>query len=498
MNRPRNLSKSKIVAYRQCPKRLWLEVHHPELRVDDANTQAVFRTGHQVGEIAQQIYDPDNKGHIINIDAEGFSNALKRSKHLMQGEGPVFEAGFVGGGGLAFADVMLRSDDAAGPSWRMVEVKSSTSVKSYQSEDATIQTHIASEAGVRLNGVAIAHINSSWTYQGDGDYRGLLIEQDLTDAALEQSPEAGEWIRAAHEVARLPEAPEIEMGVQCRNPFTCGFIEHCSAHLPHTDYPIDWLPGRKSAALQDHITDNGIIDLRDVPDELLNETQRRVKRVTLTGEPYFDAEGAAAALAPYPLPAYFLDFETISFGVPRWAGTRPYQMIPFQFSVHRLDPDGTLSHDGFLDLSGDDPSLAFASRLIQTCNEELPIFVYNASFEGSRLVDLGMRYPELAEALNAIKDRLVDLLPIAQRHYYHPNQKGSWSIKYVLPAVAPHLDYGTLPGVHDGAQAMETYLDAIEPETPPDRKLEIQNALEKYCELDTEAMVELWHFFAAA
>ena len=492
---PGNLSKSKLVAYRQCPKRLWLEVHRPELRVDSPATQAVFRTGHEVGEVAQRLYDPGGTGEVVDFKAEGLAAALDRSRELLQGDGPVFEAGFAAGGALAFADVMLRAGGPDRPGWRMVEVKASTSVKRYQEDDVAIQSHVARAAGVDLRGVAIAHIDSSWTYPGDGDYRGLLVERDLTDTAFPRAAEVGLWIDVAQAVAAAPEAPAIAVGPQCENPFRCGFLEHCTAGRPVAEFPLEWLPGRRSPALEAYVAEHAVDDLRDLPDRLLTERQRRVRDVSASGVPYFDAEGAARDLAPYPLPAWFLDFETIQFGVPRWAGTRPFQMLPFQFSVHRLEPDGTLAHAGFLDLSGEDPSERFARRLVELCGEPLPVFVYNAAFEGARLAELAQRFTGLQEPLLDLKRRLVDLYPIALRRFYHPQQRGSWSIKYLLPVVAPHLDYGALPGVHDGTQAMEAYLEAVDRSTPAARKAEIEHALVRYCELDTLAMVEIWRVF---
>jgi hypothetical protein len=499
MGKQRKLSKSKLVAYRQCPKKVWLEVHHPELGTISPSTGAIFRTGHEVGIVAQRIYDPKGEGTEVDFKSDGVPAALNRTRELLRGNGPIFEAGFAADQALAFADVMLRTDDGDDKAgWRMVEVKSSTSVKPYQEDDAAIQAHIAQTSGVDLRGVAVAHIDTTWIYPGGGNYNGLLVEKDLTASAFPRSEEIRSWIDEAQKIVVKTEAPEIPIGPQCNTPFDCGFFGHCSASLPVAEYPVNWLPGRKSKALDTHIAETGTNDLRFLPDKLLNDQQRRVRDVTLSGIPYFDAAGAADALASFPLPGYFLDFETIQFGVPRWAGTHPYQMLPFQFSLHCLAADGTETHHGFLDLSGDDPSERFANSLIKACGEAHPIFVYNAGFEGARLKELAQRFSKLAPELLAIKDRLVDLLPITRNFFYHPIQKGSWSIKYVLPVVAPDLDYNALPGVHDGTQAMDAYLEAVDPFTSEARKTEIRDALEQYCALDTYAIIALWRFLTGA
>jgi hypothetical protein len=181
--------------------------------------------------------------------------------------------------------------------------------------------------------------------------------------------------------------------------------------------------------------------------------------------------------------------------VPIWKGTRPYQQLPFQFSMHRRNRAGTLAQEFFLDLSRKDPRHDLAEALIRACGDQGPIFVYS-SFEATRIRELAEHYPKLRTSLMALCARLVDLLPIAEEHYYHPSQQGSWSIKKVLPAIAPDLRYDALPGVKDGGMAMEAYVEAIQPGTAPERRTQIHNELIAYCGLDTLAMVRLWEYFS--
>lgn len=492
----RNLSKSKLIAYRQCPKRLWLEVHHPELRKDSAATQASYKTGNIVGNMARQIYDPNDKGVLLDAKREGFDVVFKRSAELLTTNRPLFEAGFVADGALAFADVMLPGKKGGKRVWRMVEVKSSTSVKDYHRDDVAIQSFIARSAGVPLVSIALAHIDSKWIYPGDGDYRGLLKECDLTPEAFGREGEVKEWIATAQKIAIKKVEPKIDTGNQCSAPFECGFIAYCQSKEPQAEYPVYWLPSIGTNALKEYIAENPVLDLRDTPDNLLNELQQRVKKHSISGKTYFDSAGAAAALNAHKLPAYFLDFETIQFAVPIWKGTRPYQQIPFQFSLHTLGGKGKLEAWSFLDLSGNDPSRSFAESLISVCGKSGPIFVYNAGFEGARIKELAERFSKLSPDLLAIKERLVDLHPITKENYYHPSQHGSWSIKAVLPVVSPDLSYDMLEGVQNGGMAMESYLEAIHPDATAERQAEIRKQLIAYCLLDTFAMVRLWQFLA--
>jgi hypothetical protein len=491
----RPLSKSKLLSYRQCPKRLWLEIHRPELREDSTATQASFEVGNAVGEIARSLYDTAGNAVLIEAKRDGFAIAFAQSLELLDSSQPIFEAGFSAGGAVAFADIMLPVKQGRKRVWRMVEVKSSGSVKDYHRDDAAIQAFIARAAGVPLVSIALAHIDTDWRYPGGGDYQGLLTEQDLTEEAFSRKAEVQCWIADAQKCAAKHTEPKVRTGDQCSRPYECGFIDYCSGQEPQAKYPIRWLPRIQTKALKAHIADNGVTDLREVPDALLNDKQLRVKTHTLSGKTYFDKKGAAASLKPHGLPAYFLDFETIQFAVPIWKGTRPYQKIPFQFSLHRLARTGKLESQSFLDLSGKEPSKEFAATLIDACGKRGPVFVYNAGFEKGIIGDLAERFPKFRSGLLALRERIVDLHPVAEAHYYHPSQQGSWSIKNVLPAVAPELRYGALDGVQDGGMAMVAYLEAIQPDTPAARKAEIKKQLLDYCGLDTFAMVRIWQVF---
>lgn len=456
--------------------------------------QAIFRAGHEVGDLARQLYDPANQGQLIEWKVLGIDGAFEKSLELIKQGRPIFEAGFSSGGAMAFADVMLPLNDHGSLSWRLVEVKSSTSVKDYQRDDIAIQAFVTRGSGVPLTSVAIAQIDSTWVYPGDENYHGLLTECDLTEEAFAREDEVVSWVRGAQDIASLEIEPAISTGRQCFSPYECAFLSYCLNKEEQAKYPVAWLPRVQSRQLRALIDEEGVTDMRDVPDDLLNERQRRVKEHTLSGELYFDKSGARSALSVYKLPAYFLDFETIYFAIPIWKGTRPYQQMPFQFSVHRLSENGELTHQPFLDLSRDDPSKNIVEALIGACGDAGPVFVYNASFEKSRMNELADRFPQYRSPLLAIIDRIVDLLTVAQEYYYHPDQCGSWSLKSVLPIIAPDLTYEALD-VQDGGMAMERYLEAIQPKTSLDRKIAIHQQLEAYCGLDTFALVRLWEYF---
>jgi len=487
----RNLSKSKLTAYRQCPKRLWLEIHQPELK-DDSGSEAAFAVGHQVGDVAQRIYDPRGEGENVDPNLHGWDAARERTKSLLEsGERPIFEALLQIPGAFALIDVMLPDWTSGQLRWQIIEVKASTGVRDYQRDDVALQSYIAERMGVPVAKIGVAHIDNQFVYPGNEDYAGLLHFEDLTGESRERHTEVAKWVAEAQAVAAMESVPDIAVGDHCQQPFPCGFCNHCWQAVPQAVNPIEVLPRIGNAMVKDWEL-QGITELQDVPDAALNDKQLRVKSVMLSGETYFDAPGAARALAFAGGDAYFMDFETIQFGVPIWQGTRPYQQIPFQFSVHSIAEDGTMGHAAFLDLSGDDPREPFIQELIKACGSAGPIYVYNAGFERSRLNELAAGYPDHAQALGKVIERMVDLLPIAREYYCNPEQRGSWSLKAMLRCICNDPGYEALDEVQDGQAAGQAFLKAIDTGTSPGERETIRKNLLEYCKLDTLATVKLW------
>lgn len=495
----RPLSKSRLLAYRQCPKRLWLEIHAPELKVESEQARFRFDQGQEVGDLARFLYDPDEIGESIVPAIVGWANIFRETQGLLSFRRPLFEASFEADGAMCMADVLLPVKSGRRKGWHMVEVKSSSSVKDYHLDDVAFQACVARAAGLSLVSVAVAHVDTAWVYKEEGDYRGLLTEVDLTQEAFSREAEVRSWIAAAAKVVRKRKAPDIAVGAQCKDPFECPFLAHCRSQQAQPEHPVRWLPRVQTTALKEHLAALPSQELRDVPDALLSPIQLRVKQCTLKGQRYFDASGAAEMLRQYKAhkpPLYFLDFETVQLAVPRWVGTHPYQQIPFQFSCHHLVRTGKLRHTEFLDLSGEDPSQPLAQALIEACGSQGAILAYSADFEKSRIRELAQRFPRLKTSLLAIAERIVDLLPVAQQHYYHPSMQGSWSIKQVLPSLVPSLSYEELDGVQNGGEAMAAYLAATDLFAEPEVAAPIEAQLLRYCKLDTYAMVRLWQVFA--
>jgi hypothetical protein len=256
---------------------------------------------------------------------------------------------------------------------------------------------------------------------------------------------------------------------------------------PAPQWPVSLLPetaGKKLAAM---LQQGGIADLAVAPAEAMTSPKlARIHAATVSGEPYHDAAAILAETAGWVYPRTFLDFETIQFAIPRWLGTRPFEQVPFQYSGHIQQADGSVVHQAFLSIDGDDPRRACAEHL-STLSAEGAVIAWNASFERSCLIGLAALFPDLAPALTSIASRLVDLLPVTRRHYYHRDMRGSWSIKAVLPTLGVP-GYDDLGEVRSGTDAQAGYLEAIDPATDDERREALRVALLAYCERDTEAM----------
>jgi hypothetical protein len=497
------LSKSRIMSSLQCPKRVHLEINLPDLARYSQATEAAFSLGHAVGDIAIRLYG-GGRGHYVDYDGGSLAAALAQTRELMTSlfRAPIFEATLQHDGVLVREDVLLPTIVDGAESWRIVEVKASTKLKPEHVQDCAVQAWVHLESGYPLSGVALAHIDNTFVYAGDGNYQGLLLENDVTQQVFDLLPSVPAWVERARAAAAGP-LPNVPVGQHCTSPYECPFLHVCWP-VPGQDgveYPVSGLGGGKKQ-LGVWVM-NGYRDIRDVPaSDIRAETQSRIHRVTIEGKPEL-LPGARAFAEGLPYPRFYLDFETIGPAIPIWADTRPYQTLPIQWSCHierapalpPAVPPTVLHHAEFLDLSGAPPMRGLAEALIRTLEGAGPVLMYT-SYERGVIDGLAAMFPDLAAPLQAIVDRLVDLHPVTRANYYHPDMLGSWSIKAVLPTIAPDMDYAALEGIREGTEASAAYLEAIHPQTRPERRDELRRNLLRYCRHDTMAMVRLVHFFS--
>lgn len=480
-NRRFGLSKTKITKFEQCSKRLWLSVHRPELGDCDDGSEARFATGNEVGNLACVLL-PD--GIMVEVDPD-LAAALDKTQELLalRPAKPIFEATLQHDGVLVRIDVL---EPLKSGGWRMAEVKSSGGPKPYHHGDLATQLWVARNCGLRIRSACIRHLNTSFVLQREGDYAGLFADTELM-ADVEGLIASRDAIVRDARKSLSGDEPDIGCGDHCTQPFACEFDAYCRSALPPPpEWSVDVLcnGGGKKWRKQ------GIEALADVDANLLTSLlHQRIHQATVSATPFHDLKGAAAAMKQWSYPRTWLDFETIGFAIPRWVGTRPYQQVPFQFSAHVESRSGAMEHHEFLSLDGKDPRRACAEALVAMIPGTGTVIAYNVSFERGQVTALAAAFPDLAKKLLSIAARLVDLLPIARAHWYHRDQRGSWSIKAVLPTVSD-LDYSALE-VNDGNKAQEAYLEAVCPDCSPERKAALSEALKVYCGRDTLAMIML-------
>jgi hypothetical protein len=473
-----HFTKTQILGGLQCEKQLWLRLHHPELMEPTESPATV--TG-RVVEVHARLEFSD----AVLVERSGATGeAYARTSALLNDPsvGVIFEAGFQGEDVSVFVDVLERGREG----WVLTEIKGATSVKDAHIDDVATQALALQRAGMVVNRFWLMHINSDFVYPGGRDYRGLFAREDITAQVIAHRPDIESHLKRFRMLLDGPQ-PARRIGSHCNHPWPCPFRAHCTAH--DAEYPVAWLPN--GAAVARKLIARGIVDIRDIPSEdLSSETHQRVRRVTIQGKPEL-LPGAAQQLNALVYPRYYLDFECIQFAIPIWAETRPYQQLPFQWSCHVQRQAAALEHREFLDTDGEDPRRRFAEALLAACGDAGPVIVYNQSFEKRIIRELAETFPDLGERLAALNARIFDLLPVVRQNYYHPDMKGSWSIKSVLPCLVPDLSYEQLGSVQEGTRAQAAYLDLIGDELDKDEKQALRKDLLAYCGMDTLAMVKI-------
>jgi len=473
------LSKSKFISGLQCHKRLYLEIHSPELATEpDEETQAVLDNGSDVGELARGRFPG---GVLVEWENGNLTLALRRTEDLLKQPRvtAIFEAT------LKFENVLVRVDvleRVAGERWRLIEVKASTRAKQVHLDDLAIQAYVLIGSGLQLDGIRLMHLNRRYLYPGgETDLDQLFVQHDLTAEVYARLPDVPVRLSAMKAMLLEYAPPQIEPGPHCHSPYVCPFWDHCTEGK-HARW-IFYLPGPKRTI--EKLTEQGIDTIDAIPDGFkLSGTQQRMKDNVEWIGPQLKA-----ALQTVRYPVHHLDFEGFMPAIPLYPGTRPYQTLPFQWSNHIESASGEIYHHAYLGVEGRDPREELALALLQSLGREGSICIYSG-YEWRILMDLAEVLPRLKRELYAVASRLWDLLPIVRRHYYHPAFEGSFSIKAVLPALIPSLDYSDLK-ISDGGLAALQYYRLVLGLIDPAEKARIRASLLAYCKRDTLALVEI-------
>jgi len=481
------LSKSNFIRGLQCEKSLYLYKHHYKLKdAPSEQLQAVFSQGTQVGLLAQDLFpggvDASPEDYFKMIES-----VTKTKSFIDAGETIIYEATFKFNEVMAALDILVKDDDG----WKAYEVKSSTSVSDTYIYDAAIQYYTIVNSGIDLKDISIVYINNQYMRNGTLDLNSLFSIESVYDRVQKVLSEIPHKVAAFKDVISQGSIPNTDIGMHCSTPYDCDFKGYCWQDIP--DYSIFNI-SRLNARKKFELYNEGIVTFNQLNLETtsLNETQMMQVISELKGKTFIDKENINRFVKNLNYPIYHLDFETMGPAVPIYNNTRPYQQMVFQYSLHIQDETGTIAHTAYLAEANPeiDPRDAFVKQLIQDCGTKGDILVYNIGFERGKLNDLIHLYPAYKNAIIDIISRLKDLMiPFQQKWYYTPQMKGSYSIKYVLPALVPELSYKDLE-IQNGGSASSLFLDMVLGHFNGDIAQTRQNLL-AYCKLDTWAMVKI-------
>ena len=479
------LSKSSFLKGLQCEKHLYLyKYHYDEMDELSDMQKSIFQRGTDVGELAQQLFPGGFDASPPNHFEYDKCVAVTDLK-IKEGVDIIYEAGFQFDDVLSVADIIVKE----GNGWNIFEVKSSTSVSETYINDSALQYYVLSNAGIEINDFSIIYINNQYIRKGELNLEELFSMESVLEFVLPLQNFIKENIVRLKKVIKKREMPEIDIGEHCHNPYICGFYNYCRKHIPENSV-FDF--SGMHLAKKYELYRQGIIKLDAVPEDYtLNKANKLQLEIYKTGNVQIDEEAIKEFISDLNYPLYFMDFETFQPAIPRFDNSKPYQQIPFQYSIHSKEKtESEPKHLEFLAEPGDDPRIKFIEGLLRGTNGEGDIIVYNKSFEIMRLKEIARDFPEYVDKIEALILRIKDLMvPFRKKYYVAPEMKGSYSIKAVLPALVPELSYDELE-INEGGLASIAY-ESLLSETDLMKIAEIKSQLLEYCKLDTLAMVKI-------
>ena len=478
---PPRLSKSRYLNGLQCHKQLWWRVHDhdaPEL-VPTPGQQNLFAQGRAVGERAR-TYVPG--GELIALPSSSHDTKVAATREVLQRNAPaIYEAWFLADETYVGVDILERTSRG----FTVIEVKASNSRKPDHLPDAAVQVHVLRRAGLQVERAEVMHLNGACRYP---DLSNLFVREDVTPLVETALLGVADELAAQRRMLAGP-LPEVAIGEHCTKPHDCPFIPRCWPKRPDHHVSSLYRIDRRQAL---DLEADGYATLYDLPTDLeLSVVHARQVKAVQTGRMVVEPS-LRRALAQFASPLAFLDFETVSLAIPRWPGCRPWQQVPVQFSVHLEERGAGVTHREWIADGPEDPRPALAEAVVDACAGARKVVAYYASFERECLRQLREAAPPLAKDLERIEKRVVDLLPTIRNHVYHPDFGGGFSIKKTLPALVPGLSYSDLK-VRDGEVATVELQRLMfqSADMPAGERAALREALLRYCERDTWAMVKL-------
>lgn len=444
------LTKSDFLLYLKAPLHLWAEKHNKLNKlVPSVYEQHLMKQGYEVEKLAHELL-PHATWQEAYVSDEF---EIRR-------------------------DALIKNVDGT---YDLYEIKSSTTIKPEHKYDVTFQSIVMRDI-TKLNKIFIVLLNKDYVFKDKLNIKELFLITDVTEEVKDLTLEVEEKMREAVSIIEKDKPDYIE---NCLDPKTCPCIDLCYSSLPKkTIFNIPYLSPKKRREL----VDSKIIDINDLSDQFeLSAKQRRIADVIRQNKPYLNNTGLKTFLDLFVYPIYFLDYETYPLAVPIYNNYKTYQHMVFQYSLHVVNEDQTMTHFEYLETELGDPSKNLIKKLKVDIGDAGSVIVWNKTFEFERNKDMANLYPDYKEFLENVNSRMIDLADFINKELYiHPDFLGSWSIKNVLPVMVPDLSYKKLK-VNKGDQAMLAWWELLHSED----KSKSENLLE-YCGLDTLAMVKIW------
>lgn len=483
-----NLSKSLYTRGLQCSKSLWLKKYKKDvLTPPDTQSKAIFETGDKVGALACQLF-PD--GNEIPFEGTTFDEKIALTKKWMdEGIKNIYEATFNYDEVLVMVDILHINNDG---SVEINEVKSSTEVKDVYLHDASIQYYVLNGLGFNVKKTNIVHINNKYVRGDELEIDKLFSIINVSDEVLELQDDIPTYLQYFQkQLSDKDTEPNIDIGEHCTKPYDCDAIAYCWKHIPeYSVFNISRLRVDKKFQMYH----NGVVEFSQITDITNFSISQQIQiQSEQTNADIINKDAIKEFIDELTYPLYHLDFETFQQAIPEWKGISPFMQIPFQYSLHVEHENGDMSHYEFLAEEGIDPRYELAKSLVDNIPTDVTVLAYNMGFEKGVIRKLADMFDEFSSHLMAIHDNIHDLMtPFQKKDYYVPSMRGSYSIKYVLPALVPAMAqaYKELDGVQNGGEAMQTYARLAHMK---DREevARLRESLLRYCELDTMAMVKV-------
>ena len=483
-----HLSKSIYCRAKQCNKMLWMDKYKKEEKIQVAR-ESVLENGTIVGELAKGLF---GRYEDIDFNKELEIMIQQTEKYLKDKPNIITEASFKFDNNFCSVDILKNDIDGV----ELYEVKSSTEIHDIYLDDISYQYYILKKLGFKIKKACIVYLNNNYIRHGKIELDKLFNIEDVTKIVINKQEETKYKINEINIYMNQYNEynePEKQIGLHCFKPYGCEYWHYCSRNLPennifkirrmHTNKKFDYYY-------------QGIESFEDIQNENINfKYLEQIDYELHDKMDKIEVDNIKDFINTLSYPIYFLDFETYQQAIPEYDGISPYMQIPFQYSLHYIESkNGELKHKEFLAESGCDPRRKLAERLIDDIPKNVCVTAYNMGFEKGVINNLAKLYPDLSEHLLNIRENIKDLMiPFKERMYYNKAMQGSYSIKYVLPALFPdnpELDYHNLPVVHNGGEASDTFLSLSQKSREEKEKL--RNGLLVYCKLDTYAMVKIW------